>query len=463
MTMVNRLEPGQAPDPSWYSYTAKLDATPYEVPVGGVVELSGSSFAPGALVELVWYSVTGRYEANPGGEFVGQRYDSNTSVIATAVADAEGKLTASLTVPLDFGGMHDIRARVDGVEVAQSGVLVTATWSMTPTEGPIGTPVEIRVTGLDYDVKVNTWHLLWDNHYFGMITGVTTRGVGTARFRAAGPVGVHHIASWRNSHSTSPYLAGDYSPLRNAGKTGIDFTFTVTEDPGVLAGHVDDFAETADLAGASDGSASLAIEPNRGVVESETKLSGSGLPAGAELDLVWFTHVGASVMNIEPREIRNEKGTVQTDAEGAFSIDFQVPDDLGGAHRIAVFHRGEELASTTFVILPSIVSCTPEVRAGERVDIHLKGVGWTEYDKNYAVTYDNSFIGYVCALSTAGTIRFRFTATGQPGTHLLDLYPMIYKAKDAVPVVNGVPNLTYTDDHPIRRTPGIRLAIRVTD
>lgn len=463
MTTVNRLEPGQAPDPSWYSYTAKLDAAPYEVPVGGALTLTGSDFAPGAQVELVWHSAIGRYEANPGGEFLGQRYDPTESVIATAVADAEGKLATELTVPLDFGGMHDIRARVDGVEVAQTGVLVTATWSISPTEGPIGTPVEIRVTGLDSDTKVNTWHLLWDNHYFGMITGVTTRGVGTARFRAAGPLGVHYIAAWRNSHSTSPYLAGDYSPLRNAGKTGIDFTFTVTEDQGVLPAHVDDFIEVADLAGAPDGSGSLAITPDRGVVESRAKLIGSGLPANAELDLVWFTHVGASVMNIEPTETRHDLGKLSTGADGEFSIDFEVPDDLGGAHRIGVFESGVELASTSFVILPSIVDCTSEVQAGGRIDVHLKGVGWTEYDKNYAVTWDNSFIGYVCALSTNGDIRFRFTATGQPGTHILDLYPMIYKVKDPAPVVNGVPNLTYTDDHPIRRTPGIRLAIRVTD
>ena len=166
-------------------------------------------------------------------------------------------------------------------------------------------------------------------------------------------------------------------------------------------------------------------------------------------------------MNIEPREIRRDMGKVRTAPDGTLSIDLEVPDDLGGSHRIGLFSGDELVSEGTFVILPSVVSYTPEVRAGGRVDVHLKGVGWTEYDKNYAVTYDNAFIGYVCALSTNGDIRFRFTATGAPGTHLLDLYPMIYKAQDPLPVVDGVPHLTYTDDHPGRKTPAVRLSIQV--
>jgi hypothetical protein len=452
MTTVGQSPKASAAvEPEWVPYSAALQVSPYEVAIGDPVVVTGQGLVPGAAVELVWHSAHGRYEATNAGEFIGQRYERAESVIATSVADRLGNIRASFPIPLDFGGPHDIRARVDGREVGQVGVLVKATWTLTPAEGPIGTLVELKVTGLDSNIKVNTWHLLWDNHYFGMMTGVTTRGVGVARFRAAGPVGEHYIAAWRNSHNTSPYLAGDYSPLQQAGKTGLDFKFTVTEDRGVLPPEVDVFADD-ELQNTTGTKAPkrLAVTPDQGLVGSLTRLRADGLPADSWLDLVWFSVVGASVMNIEPREIRRDMGKVRTDPYGKFLMDFELPDDLGGRHRIALL-RGEALvAEGTFVILPSVVSYTPEVRAGERVDVHLKGVGWTEYDKNYAVTYDNAFIGYVCALSTNGDIRFRFTATGAPGTHLLDLYPMIYKAQDPLPVVTACRILQH------RRPPGER-------
>ena len=109
-----------------------------------------------------------------------------------------------------------------------------------------------------------------------------------------------------------------------------------------------------------------------------------------------------------------------------------------------------------------MLSISPtRVRAGEDVKIHLKGVGWTTYDNTYAVSYDNSYIGYVCGFSTNGDVQFSITATGAPGTHLIDLYPTIYKGKEAQPRVYSIPQLTYADDHPQRITPAIRLAIEV--
>ncbi len=102
------------------------------------------------------------------------------------------------------------------------------------------------------------------------------------------------------------------------------------------------------------------------------------------------------------------------------------------------------------------------LRVGEQVTIHLKGLGWTTYDNVYAVTYDNAFMGYVCGFSTNGDVEFVVTATGQPGTHLIDLYPNVNKGKEQLPYIYYAPHLTY-DDHPQRRTPPIRLAIQVVE
>jgi hypothetical protein len=67
------------------------------------------------------------------------------------------------------------------------------------------------------------------------------------------------------------------------------------------------------------------------------------------------------------------------------------------------------------------------------VTIHLKGVGWTEYDNIYVATYDNAYMGYACGFNSRGDVVINFTATGEPGTHLIDLYPGIYQGPPTEP------------------------------
>jgi hypothetical protein len=58
-------------------------------------------------------------------------------------------------------------------------------------------------------------------------------------------------------------------------------------------------------------------------------------------------------------------------------------------------------------------------------------------------------------------------ATGGPGTHLLDLYPMIYQGHGQPPWGYQVSYLTYADDFPGLslgyKIPAMRLAIEVTE
>lgn len=457
------------PDPEWRPWTATLNALPYQIAVGETVEVTGTRYTPGAQVDIIWHSVEGRYKTEGLwlSEFVGQEYAPVNRVIATTVADSAGEIRASFEVPSDFGGPHDIRGRVDGIEVSQGGVTVTPVWSMTPTEGPVGTMVELKIVGIDVRIQVNTWHLLWDNHYFGMMTGVTTHGVGTARFRAAGPVGVHYIAAWNNSHQSAPYLGWDTCPYQDEFPGGLDFQFRVTEDPGVLPLDMEDFSALDNPWETTvEGPGRLCPTPDRGIVGSTTTLQGSNLPPSARLQLIWATVTGGGIIPLKDgaRELRRNLGEVRTAPDGTFSTDFKVPHDLGGQHRIEICQGSNVLAAAGFVVSLSIISYTQKVRAGEPVHVQMDGCGWTNIDNTYAVTWDNSYIGYSCGVSNSGDIQFRFTATGVPGTHLLDLYPMIYKGKAELPRgIYSMPQLTYTDDHPLRKTPSIRFSIEVVE
>ena len=43
------------------------------------------------------------------------------------------------------------------------------------------------------------------------------------------------------------------------------------------------------------------------------------------------------------------------------------------------------------------------------------------------MTYDNAYIGYMCSFNSQGTLEYEMVATGEPGLHLIDLYPGIYR------------------------------------
>jgi hypothetical protein len=300
-----------------------------------------------------------------------------------------------------------------------------------------------------------------------MMTGVTTRGVGVARFRAAGPAGVHRIAAWNNSHQTAPYLGWDYSPYQDEFPAGLDFVFMVTLDRGVLAPSTDDFSASDNpWPVANPGPGHISLSADRGVVGAAITITGANLPSDARLPLIWSTVTGAGILTPMggTKEWRRPLGEVRTPSDGSFALKFAVPEDLGGDHRIEICQGADVLAAAGFVVFPELVSYTEKVRAGEPIHVHVRGSGMRDYDKTYGLTYDNSYIGYSCGGSNSGNVHFRFTATGAPGTHLIDLYPMIYRGRDETPRgIYAMPHLSYADDHPLRKVPAIRLAIEVVE
>ena len=90
------------------------------------------------------------------------------------------------------------------------------------------------------------------------------------------------------------------------------------------------------------------------------------------------------------------------------------------------------------------------LKAGQHFTIHLKGVGWTQLDNTIAVDYDNSYVGYGCGFNSNGDVVMNMVATGEPGTHLIDMYPLLYTQQPsyANTPYGMVPVLTYARDAP---------------
>jgi hypothetical protein len=456
-------ESSAAPAPSSGEDVQRLNFS-YDKPVVGArVTVSATGLPPGREAELQWATVTGGWVIEDYYHFRGKKYTDTTTSLGRFSIDREGRLAAQFTIPEDYGGVHDVIAVVDGRTAAQNALEVTQSFELSPMSGPIGAPIELRVKGIGWRTMESTWVVNWDNNTLGWVSAASARGSAVARFRAAGPPGDHVIkvyTGWQGQ----PYLNHEQSPVAYLPRP--EFIFRTTNAPSRAVSAMAEPYQTQVMPEVeiTAANATVSLTPTQGPVATQARLKATGMPAGASLDLVWQTAVGNRVggEGFTPQD--NVLGQVMVGRDGALDVPVTIPEDLGGLHSLALRNGSTVLARTHFVIETSIVSMTPTSGpAGTPVTIHLKGVGWTEYDNIYVATYDNAYMGYACGFNSQGDVVINFTAGGAPGVHLIDLYPGIYQGPPTEPQqLYRTPQLTYADDHPGNRIPALRFAFEVT-
>jgi hypothetical protein len=347
------------------------------------------------------------------------------------------------------------------VPLAQGGIEVSQTFEMYPTEGPVGTPIAVRVKGLGWRTMESTWVVNWDNQEVGWVSATDTHGTATARFRASGAVGEHQVRVY-TGYMGQGYLNHEQAP--NAYLPRPAFVFRVTPGRAATSAYAEPYAkQPMPTPERGIGDASVSVTPTQGPVMTRASLKAVGLPANQLVSLAWGTWEGSRVSGngFAAKETELKKVTVGPD--GRLELGLEIPDDLGGLHTISVRSADKTLARAYYVVETSIVSMSPASGpAGTPVTIHLKGVGWTEYDNIYVATYDNGYMGYACGFNSRGDVVINFTAAGSPGVHLIDLYPGIYQGPEGGQQLYRLPQLTYADDHPGNRIPALRFAFEVT-
>ena len=442
----------------------RLNHHPAEkVVVGTEIDAIAGRLPPGRKVELVWKTVKGGWVVEDYYHFRGKKFAEVSIPLAHAETDDYGRVRAHFKIPEDYGGVHEVVVLDNGTPVAQGGVEVSQTFEMHPTEGPVGTPIEVRVHGLGWRTMDSTWVINWDNQEAGFISATDTHGAATARFRASGGVGAHQVRVL-TGYMGQGYLNHEQAP--NAYLPRPSFVFRVTPGNVAPSAYAEPYArqpvpkpEGARGAAAVD----VSVTPTQGPVLTRAALKAGGLPAGADVSLVWGTWEGSRVSGngFAPKETELTK--LRVGADGRVDAPFAIPDDLGGLHTISIRSGDRMLARTYFVIETSIVSISPKSGpAGTPVTIHLKGVGWTDYDNIYIATYDNSYMGYACGFNSRGDVVVNFTAAGAPGVHLIDFYPGIYQGPEGSQQLYRLPQLTYADDHPGNHIPALRFAFEVS-
>jgi hypothetical protein len=198
---------------------------------GARIEAVAVGLPPNRTVDLMWETVDGGWVVEDGYRFKGKRFTDSSKVLGRAHVDAGGRLETHFNVPEDFGGMHAVTVTEAGRPLAQGAIEVTQTFDVHPSEGPIGTLVELRVTGFGWRTMESTWVVNWDNQEVGYVSATDSRGTAVARFRATGPVGAHEIKVYTGYMGQS-YLNHEQAP--NAYLPRPRFAFRVT--PGTPQG-----------------------------------------------------------------------------------------------------------------------------------------------------------------------------------------------------------------------------------
>jgi hypothetical protein len=476
--------PGPVVDPGRPAAEMKLLKTTPDVALAGrAITISGKGLPAGKDVTLTWGTANVDWVLDARADsvdYLGRQATKYVVRLATTRTDARGGFSVQLKAPRDFGGLHEIYAVIGGLQVAKGGFLLARSASISPKSGPIGTMITVTYNGLGSSLYEGGGSLLYDNKYVGAVMANWTRGVAKVHIRASGPVGPHTIDI--ADAISFKYLNIEQSPIPWG--TGFTFTFTVTKDNGRPAPRIDwpvNVAPTvatrttlaaAGLTAATSGAARLSA--GTGAVLTKVGLTASGLTPDTAVELEWATVVGNRVNCTGTcwSFVAVPLGQATASASGTVASQIEIPDGLGGWHVVQVVQAGVVKAQVPFFVRRSFVDkgvSSLTLKRGEHFTIHLKGVGWTQLDNTIAVTYDNSYVGYGCGFNSNGDVVMNMIATGEAGTHLIDMYPLLYTQQPsyANTPYGMVPVLTYERDAPGLalgyKLPAMRLAITIVD
>lgn len=171
---------------------AELSITPTSGQPGTSAAIEGRKFPTNTTVDLLWHTHVGNRVAG-----IPIAPEPRTEVLPTVTTDGSGEFRTEITIPNGLGGTRPIVAEVDGNSVAQTGfVMQPKVLSFSPHSGPVGTDIEIELTGLGWTMYENAYYFVYDNRPMGFVCGLDvekSEGVVRTEFQAAGQPGFHFI------------------------------------------------------------------------------------------------------------------------------------------------------------------------------------------------------------------------------------------------------------------------------
>jgi hypothetical protein len=177
----------------------------------------------------------------------------------------------------------------------------------------------------------------------------------------------------------------------------------------------------------------VAVSPPAGIVGSSITINGSGFPPNTTIVLGWTSENASwqiqaiptpQVTAIKSSPLLYKLGSTQSDASGSFSMQIVVPSDYGGSHAIQAYATNGTAISPVagFTVIPHFQVSPSSGPAGTPVNVVATGLGIGIYSTSYHLYWDNSYVGYITAVSTGGATNFTFYTSGVPGRHAIAIW-----------------------------------------
>src|SRR6266545_5585596 len=323
------------------------------------VTATGTGLKASTKYDLVW--TTGKVQwklSEDRSKYLGRDAKTIQKTLQSVTTDGNGAFRATFNVPQSFGYGHDVMV-VDEQKIIRNKSLfdVDMTTTITPTSGPVGTPITIEVKGIGYQSYQNSFQLTYDNAYTGWVSSITTDGYAKFVIPATGAVGTHYI-TLGHSEFGAPYLNPQQQPVV-ASRPFPHIPFTVTDGSAVMPAPAAQQGFGATPIPPKPVDKGIWTNPGGGLVGGPAALNAKDLPGYSDVEVTWTTMVGnRSVTGFEQRT--RTIGKTRTDASGAFVFGFAVPDDLGGTHEIAAKIGDSVVAKTSFYIQAHALPLTVE-------------------------------------------------------------------------------------------------------
>lgn len=171
---------------------AELSITPSSGQPGTKAFIQGQGFPDDTTVDLVWYTHMGNRVA--GIPITPEPIPEHLPTVTTG---ENGEFRTEVTIPEGLGGTRPIVAEIEEESVAVTGFVMQAqVHAFEPRSGPVGTEIDIKLTGIGWPTYENAYFFVYDNKPLGYVCGVDIEkgeGIIHTQIPATGDSGYHFI------------------------------------------------------------------------------------------------------------------------------------------------------------------------------------------------------------------------------------------------------------------------------
>lgn len=174
----------------------------------------------------------------------------------------------------------------------------------------------------------------------------------------------------------------------------------------------------------------FALSAQNGPPGTKVTATGAGMPANAQMQLLWNTVKGSWVLGGKWNDefhgrafkpVTIPLSTFTTDAAGSFSTVFTVPEGWGFDHDVSVVEAGTGVVrnKANFSVDMQMSISPTSGPPGTPITIEARGIGPRYLYNSWVLMYDNKLTGWLSSVTTNGIATAVIPAAGTTGKHII--------------------------------------------